>query len=139
MTSPAFFTALITLFATAVAQTEQVTWAAVSFAYHGEMIPHLHSAPYYLTPHGANQMLNAAQAVRQRYISPPTNASLIVEPAVINGISTSAIDNSQLYILGTDDIVISQSMQAFMQGLYPPRTAPTFDQQDVMADGTLEQ
>lgn len=130
----AWFTA--TLFATATAQTEQVTWAAVVFTYHGEKVPDLYPAPYYLTPHGANQLVNAGQTVRETYISPPKNGSA---SAIINGISPNAIDNSQLYILGTDDIVISQSMQAFMQGLYPPRAGTTFDQYDEMSDSSLEQ
>lgn len=132
----ALFTALVTLFATATAQTEQVTWAAVVFTYHGEKVPDLSSGPYYLTPYGANQLLNAGQIVRETYISPPKNGS---SSAVINGISPNAIDNSQLYVLGTDDTVISQSMQAFIQGLYPPRGGITFDQQDEMSDSSLEQ
>ncbi|KUJ22936.1 histidine acid phosphatase-like protein [Mollisia scopiformis] len=139
MAPVALSTVLATLFAIAVAQTEQITWSAITFTYHGEKVPDLYPSPYYLTPYGANQLLNAGQIVRDRHISPPENGSLITGAAVINGISTAAIDNTQLYILGTDDTVISQSMQAFMQGLYPPREAPSFDQYDVMADGTLQQ
>ncbi|CZR52153.1 uncharacterized protein PAC_02030 [Phialocephala subalpina] len=133
------FTALLSLSATTLAQTTQVTWAAVAFTYHGEKIPDLHSSPYYLTPYGANQLLNAGQVVRERYISPPTNGSLQTSSAVVNGIETVAIDNSQLYILAPDDTPTSQSAIAFMQGLYPQRTGVTFDQQDTMADGVLVQ
>ncbi len=139
MAPTALFTALWTLSATALAQTEQITWAAVAFTYHGEKIPDLHSAPYYLTPYGANQLLNAGEVVRDRYISPPSNGSLVTSGVPINGISTTAIDNSQLYILSTDDVTVSSSALAFMQGLYPQRTGVTFDQEDVMGDGTLVQ
>lgn len=139
MAPAALFTALLTLAAKALAQTTPVTWAALAFTYHGEKVPDLHSAPYYLTPYGANQLLNAGQVVRERYISPPTNGSLQTSSAVIDGIETQAIDNSQLFILAPDDIPTSQSALAFMQGLYPQRTGVTFDQEDTMADGVLMQ
>lgn len=136
MAAAVFFTALVTLLATAIAQTEQVTWAAVVLTYHGERIPDYASGTKYLTPYGANEMLNAGQAVRDLYISSPDNAST---SAVINGLSTNAIDNSQLYILGADDIAISQSMQAFMQGLYPPRNSINWDQQNELSNSSLEE
>jgi hypothetical protein len=51
--------------------------------------------------------------MRQRYLNGTTGS-------VVNGMKSSAIDNSQLYILGTDDDFVSTSAMAFMQGFYPP-------------------
>lgn len=104
------------LSAVVVAQTDQVvTWSSVSFIYHGEKTPLL--TPYAtssdLTPLGAQQLYQAGSALRERYINGSTGT-------VINGIAGSAIDNSQLYILGLDDSYVTASAMAFMQGLYPP-------------------
>jgi hypothetical protein len=108
------FSALLAVSATAVAQ--QTTWGSVVFTYHGEKTPTLNNGPYNLSPLGASQLYLAGQAIRERYISPPNNGSVITDPAPINGISKDAIDNSQLDILSTDDEFISASGLAFMQG-----------------------
>jgi hypothetical protein len=119
--SPIFLTALLALSATVAAQDNvQITWAAVVFAHYGEKIPDVTSGPYDLTPNGAQQMYNAGQVIRERYINPPSNGTELTTAAVINGLSPAAIDNSQLYILSTDDEFVSASALAFMQALYPP-------------------
>ena len=107
------FAALLAVSATTFA--EQTTWGSVVFTYHGEKTPEFNNGPYNLSPLGASQLYLAGQAVRERYVSPPDNASLITA-APINGISEYAIDNAQLEILSTDDEFISTSGLAFMQG-----------------------
>lgn len=139
MVPASLLTALATLSTTAFAQTEQVTWAAVTFTYHGEKTPDLHSAPYDLTPLGAQQLYNAGQIVRDRYISPPANGSELTTGSPIQDISVDVIDNSQLYILSMDDAYLSASTMAFMQGLYPPSSALEIDEQSILANGSLAQ
>ncbi|RDL37311.1 Uncharacterized protein BP5553_04744 [Venustampulla echinocandica] len=139
-----FLTAFLSLSATASAATSgnqnQVTWASVVFTYHGEKIPFFHQSPYNLTPLGANQLLQAGQAVRSRYISPPTNGSQ-ADAKPINGISMNGIENSQMDILSTSDEYVSASALAFMQGLYPPRSTATavVDEESMMGSGSLLQ
>jgi hypothetical protein len=81
-------------------------------------------------------MLQAGSFLRNRNINPPANGSELSAPAPINGISVQSIDNSQLYVLSTDDEFISGSALAFMQGLYPPTGYPIIDEQDILANGT---
>ncbi len=127
--------ALLGLSSTALAQP-QIVWASVVYAYYGEKTPSLTNGPYNLSPLGANQMLQAGSFLRNRNINPPANGSELSAPAPINGISVQSIDNSQLYVLSTDDEFISGSALAFMQGLYPPTGYPIIDEQDILANGT---
>lgn len=126
--------------ATSAADQNQITWASVVFAYHGEKIPFFHQSPYNLTPLGANQLLQAGEAVRSRYISSPGNGSQAAE-APINGISMNKIENTQLDILSTSDEYVSASALAFMQGLYPPRSTSNavVDEESLMGSGSLLQ
>lgn len=94
-------------------EEHMVTWASVSFIYHGEKTPSLHTSPYNLTPLGATQLYSQGQHLRERYINGTTGS-------VINGMTASVLDNSQIYMLGMDDNFVSASAMAFMQGLYPP-------------------
>jgi hypothetical protein len=131
--SPILLTALLALSAAVAAQesTVQITWAAVVFAHYGEKIPDATPGPYELTPYGANQMYNAGQIIQGRYISSlPSNER-------INGLSSTEIDNSQLYILSTDDEFVSASALAFMQALYPP-VYFELDPDAIMSDSSLE-
>lgn len=128
------------LSATASAQsTEQVIWSAVTYTYHGEKTPALFPGPYDLTPLGANQLFQAGELIRDRYISTPANGSNVTEAANINGISVNAIDNSQLLVLSTDDTWVSASAMAFMQALYPPRDTLVVDLESMLGNTTLEQ
>ena len=102
-------------------------------------MPSLSDGPYNLTPLGANQLFDAGSIIRSRYVSAPDNGSEITTAAIINGISVNAIDNSQLYILSTDDEYISSSALAFMQGLYPPRNAVVIDLESILGNSSLEQ
>lgn len=132
------FTALLGLSATAFAQSTQVVWASVVYTLYGEKTPSLTSGPYNLSPLGANQLLEAGAFIRSRNIAPSSNGSELTTAAPINGISVNAIDNSQIYALSTDDEFISGSAMAFFQGLYPPRGIPVFDEQDTLANGSIE-
>jgi hypothetical protein len=132
-------TAILALSATVSAQTnDQITWASVVFTYHGEKVPTLLSNGLLnLTPLGANQLFEAGSIIRNRYISALANDSEITSSAPILGISVNSIDNSQLYILSTDDEYISSSALAFMQGLYPPATV--IDEESILGNSSVDQ
>ena len=130
-------TALLGLSAAAFAQSSQTTRASVVYTFHGEKTPSLISGPYNLSPLGANQSLAAGALIRQRYLSTSGNASQLTTSVPINGISTDDIDNSQLYALSTDDEFISSSAMAFFQGLYPPRDALEFNEENTLSDGSV--
>lgn len=132
-------TAILALSTTALAQTQEVVWSAVTYTYHGEKTPALFPGPYDLTPLGANQLYEAGQVFRNRYISGPANGTTTTAPSPINGISVSAIDNSQLSILGTDDPWVSASATAFMQALYPPRNSIVIDLESMLGNLSLDQ
>jgi hypothetical protein len=139
--SPILLTALLALSAAVAAQESnvQITWAAVVFAHYGEKIPDATSGPYDLTPYGAKQMYNAGQIVQGRYLWPLSNATKdITSYERINGLSSTEIDNSQLYILSTDDEFVSASALAFMQALYPP-VYLSLEPDAIMSDSTLDQ
>lgn len=132
------FTAAVLLSATALAQsTEQVVWSAVSYIYHGEKTPSLFSGPYDLTPVGANQLYEAGQVVRSRYLT--SSSSNLTSSANIHGINQDGIDNSQLLILSTDDPWVSASAMAFMQALYPPRSGIVIDPESELGNSSLAQ
>jgi hypothetical protein len=140
--SPILLTALLALSAAVAAQEEsnvQITWAAVVFAHYGEKIPDATAGPYELTPYGANQMYNAGQIIQGRYIWPlPNETEGITSYYRINGLSSTEIDNSQMYILSTDDEFVSASALAFMQALYPP-VSLELDPDAIMSDSSLKQ
>ncbi|TVY35660.1 hypothetical protein LSUB1_G006321 [Lachnellula subtilissima] len=134
-------TACLSLSAAALVKgNDEITWGSVVFTYHGEKIPALHDGPYNLTPLGANQLLQAGQTIRDRYISSPSNSS-ITGSYPIDGLQENEIDNGQMSVLSTTDEYITASALAFMQGLYPPRSTATevVDEESIMGNGTLEQ
>ncbi len=134
MASLVLFTALVGL----VRAQAQVTWSAFTFVYHGEKVPSLMNAPYELTPLGAQQVYEAGQVLRNRYILAPVNGSQITTHVPIEGLNVNGIDNAQMTLLSTDDEYVSGSALAFMQGFYPPR-AVTVDESSMLGNGTLEQ
>ena len=71
-----------------------------------------------LTPLGAQQLFEAGNRIRQRYLTPEDDSSN--EPTGISGIAPYQLDYDQLRILSTDDQFAFASAMAFMQGLYPP-------------------
>jgi hypothetical protein len=134
--APILLTAMLALSATAL---EEVVWSVVTYTYHGEKTPALFPGPYDLTPLGANQVYEAGQVIRDRYISGVANSSKITTSAIINGISQSAIDNSQLVVLSTDDPWISASAMAFLQALYPPSNSIVVDLESMLGNSSLAQ
>ncbi|KAL3421544.1 histidine acid phosphatase [Phlyctema vagabunda] len=130
---------LLQLLATiVVAANTQKTWAAVSFVYHGEKQPMTGA----LTTTGAHQLYDAGAVIRARYMGSSSSAdenataTTVTQSNPINGLSASAIDNQQLYLLSRNDDYVAASAQAFMQGLYPP-TAVRGQGSQVLADGSL--
>jgi hypothetical protein len=135
-------TACLSLSAAALVKGDnEITWGSVVFTYHGEKIPNLYEGPNNLTPLGANQLLQAGQTIRNRYINGSSNGSQITTHYPINGLSVNGIDNSQMEILTMTDEYLTASALAFMQGLYPPRSTATevVDEESIMGNGSLEQ
>jgi hypothetical protein len=99
--------------------TVPITWSSIVYAYHGEKTPDMpNSTIPNLTPLGAQQLYSAGSVIRDRYLR--SNDTQLTLGLPINGLSTSAIVNSQMQILSTSDEYVVASAQAFMQGLYPP-------------------
>jgi len=119
--------------------SEQITWGAVAFTYHGEKTPALAYNGYHLSPLGANQLLGAGSVVRDRYVSPPLNETDLTEAAPINGLSVSSIQNTQLDIMSTDDEYVVASAMAFMQGLYPPLQEFILDAETLLSNSSYVQ
>jgi hypothetical protein len=138
--APLLLTVLLTL-ATGTSAATQVTWASVAFVNHGEKIPFLNQGSNNLTPLGANQLLSAGSDFRDRYVSPPVNASQLTVKTPINGLNVNDIENTQLYVASQNDEWVSASAMAFMQGLYPPRSSGTLtlDGESIMGNGSLIQ
>ncbi|KAH7346515.1 histidine acid phosphatase-like protein [Rhexocercosporidium sp. MPI-PUGE-AT-0058] len=114
--------------------TNQITWAAVTYTYHGEKTPDFHT-PYRsmdLTPLGAQQLFNAGTGIRNRYI---TSMNISQDTFPIDGISVHDLDNDQLDILTMETPYVAASALAFMQGLYPPFDAITSDEETLSGDG----
>ena len=130
-------TALLGLTTTTALAQSQIVWASVAYVFYGEKVPSLTSGPYNISPLGANQMFDAGTFLRSRSVDPPENATQYTGPTAINGLATASIDNTQIYVLSTDDEFISGSATAFMQGLYPPRGVPIIDAEDQLGNGTL--
>lgn len=138
--TPLHFTAILSLATTSLAQaTQQVTWAVVSYTYHGEKTPSLFPAPYDLTPVGAHQAYSAGQLIRERYISSSPNGSQLTSLVPVNGINQNPIDNSQLYMLSAYNPWTSASAQAFMQGVYPPRDALLINLESELGNSSIAQ
>jgi hypothetical protein len=112
----------------------QTTWGSVVVSYHGEHTPLLSTKASSLTPLGAQQALQAGQAIRTRLVSGPgTN---ITKSLPIRGISKNNIENTQLYLLAADDNHIAASAYAFLQGVYPPVGNEANDSQNILANGS---
>jgi hypothetical protein len=94
--------------------------AAFAFIRTGERTPLLRNGPPVLTALGAQQMFRLGQNLRTRYISGDAPAGLGVQQ--ILGMSPDALNNDQVLIQTSDEQHLVASAQAFMQGLYPPRS-----------------
>lgn len=101
------------------ALTQQVLSSFV-FTRYGDRTPLYSSGSgeHVLTPFGAQQMYNAGENFRERYLRSTFDS--LAPTTVIQGISRYQLDANQISILTTDDQYTVASAQAFMQGLYPP-------------------
>ncbi|TLS30817.1 hypothetical protein PpBr36_03510 [Pyricularia pennisetigena] len=84
--------------------------------------------PTKLTALGADQMHSSGEYYRSLYVA--SNAT-----SRIAGISSDVAVNSQLNVVSPIDVVLQNSGQAFLQGLYPPTTADI----QTLADGRTVQ
>ena len=95
--------------------------AAVVFTRYGEQTPFILPAPPSLTPLGAQQLSAAGSFLRSRYIEPaPSIVNTSAPSTPIAAISPFIINNTQVYALAPGEEYVSNSAQAFVQGLYPP-------------------
>ncbi|XMA17212.1 hypothetical protein WAI453_010003 [Rhynchosporium graminicola] len=109
---------------------KQITWAAVTYTYHGEKTPDFSpSTPRImdLTPLGAQQLYDAGTGLRNRYI---ISMNISQDTIPIMGISVHDLDNGQLDVVSMKTPYVAASALAFMQGLYPPY-------KDVERDGEM--
>ena len=91
-------------------------WSSVIFTRYGDRTPYVWNTTGILTPLGANQLYDAGDRFRERYLlSTSQNGG-----TGIQGMSTTALDNDQMSIVSLSDQIVITSAQAFMQGLYPP-------------------
>lgn len=81
--------------------------------------------PTKLTQLGSKQCFESGQYFRSRYLTYGSEQ-------YINGISESTYDSMQVYALTPDQTLLATSGQAFLQGLYPPKT---YNKPNVLADG----
>ncbi|OAL72680.1 hypothetical protein A7D00_2453 [Trichophyton violaceum] len=95
----------------------QITWGSVVFTRHGETVPLGAVGAHALTPVGAQQLVGAGRAFRQRYITPHRNPNLSFFN--VNGLSP-VLNNDEIEISTTPEPNVVSSAQAFIQGLYPP-------------------
>ena len=99
------------------------THASFAFIRTGERTPVIQPDPSVLTALGAQQMYKLGQGFRTRYIGGNGQASLGVQH--IAGMSQDAVNNDQILVQSLDNRHLVASTQAFMQGLYPPRSIAT--------------
>ncbi|KAK3397146.1 histidine phosphatase superfamily [Sordaria brevicollis] len=107
--------------------TEERVWSSVAWVMHGDRTPlGVPGSPPTLTPHGAQQMLARGSVLRNRYIVAPLEPASFDFSKLIGarlvGLSTNAIDNTQLDVVAAAESYNFHSALALMQGLYPPST-----------------
>ncbi|KAK0626930.1 histidine phosphatase superfamily [Immersiella caudata] len=102
------------------APSNEHVWSSVAWVLHGERTPLWGpTVSPALTPLGAQQMFAQGSLLRDRYLrEDPEEKDATFAP--IEGIERNAIDNTQLSILTNADQHMVTSVQAFLQGLYPP-------------------
>jgi hypothetical protein len=128
MATLALVISIAALLASSSAQTDEHVWSSVSYIFHGEKTPlrGLIASKESLTPLGAHQMYDQGAMFRARYLTNVnvTNADdTVAAHAPIEGLGSVAIDNTKISIIANDDVYVSTSAIAFMQGLYPPAQA----------------
>ncbi|TKA67381.1 hypothetical protein B0A49_09780 [Cryomyces minteri] len=95
-----------------LSHTAETVLGVYMFHRHGDRTPKS-TPPANLTALGYSQVYTSGQYYRKRYIA--ANAAL-----KINGINTDIVKQSQIAVSAPSDVVLQNSAQAFLQGLYPP-------------------
>ncbi|KAK6359660.1 hypothetical protein TWF696_000804 [Orbilia brochopaga] len=108
------------------AQAAETILGVYILSRHGDRTDKSHP-PTKLTNLGYSQILASGQYYRGRYVSE-------VAPHKIHNLSSDEVVNSQVYVSTTDDIVLLNSAQAFLQGLYPPIGVRS---SETLRDGTV--
>jgi hypothetical protein len=93
---------------------------AFAFIRTGERTPNTRPGAPLLTALGAQQMFSLGQNLRTRYITGDVSDTLGVQR--IAGMSQNTLDNNQVLVQTLSQQHLVSSAQAFMQGLYPPKT-----------------
>jgi hypothetical protein len=128
----------LALLATFASAQNETVWSSVAYVLYGERTPLRTSIDPNLTPLGAQQLFSLGNVLRARWLDKSVTYPGITDFKGMQGISQNAIDNSQLDILSMSDEYVVASAQAFMQGLYPPKTSTFLDMEDaVLANHTL--
>ncbi|EXJ74931.1 uncharacterized protein A1O5_01627 [Cladophialophora psammophila CBS 110553] len=112
-----FYLLALCFTATAQALLKEQVLSTFIYTRYGDRTPSVLPLSPTLTPLGAQQLFEAGDKVRQRYLVPVDGAA---KSTTISGIASYQLEYDQLTILSTDDQYVSASAQAFLQGLYPP-------------------
>lgn len=115
--SCALLLSLFAMFITTAAQMgiRQQLLSTFIYTLHGDRTPLVLTTSPTLTPLGAQQLYEAGDRMRQRYVIPSESGGI-----TINNISAYQLQYDQLTVLSTGDQFVFASAQAFLQGLYPP-------------------
>lgn len=130
-------TLLVSLVSTQSTILAEQVLSSFIYTVYGDRTPLILPQEPTLTPLGAQQLYNAGQTFRNRYIG-TENGSNTLGTAIL-GISPYILDNEAISILTTSDQHLVASASAFMQGLYPPQvyTGNTFATDiSVLANGS---
>ena len=138
MLAPLFLALACTIpLASAQANGSYTVWSSVVFLRSGDRTPlYLGSEPPTLTSLGAQQLYSVGQFFRSRYLNDPSTNTTPTAPIV--GLNTYSLDDAQTYVATLDKQYTVTSVQAFMQGFYPPYALNnTFSNAiNQLADGT---
>ncbi|KAK6360679.1 hypothetical protein TWF730_006812 [Orbilia blumenaviensis] len=93
------------------AQAAETILGVYILSRHGDRTDKSHP-PTKLTNLGYSQILASGEYFRNRYVAPLASQKIL-------GVSSDEVVNSQIYVSTTDDTVLLNSAQAFLQGLYP--------------------
>lgn len=98
---------------------QQQVLSSFVFTRYGDRTPLYNSDISILTPFGAQQMYDVGSGFRDRYLTSTFDA---LDSTAIRDISHYQLNADEISILTTNDQYTIASAQAFMQGLYPPLT-----------------
>ncbi|KAK6215862.1 hypothetical protein LQW54_004042 [Pestalotiopsis sp. IQ-011] len=142
--APTINTSILTLLFTSIASVKaaEIVWSVFAYVNHGERVPlnELAIGDGSLTPLGAQQMFSQGTLLRNRWLSStgqPGPDGNITDFAPVANVEQLAIDNSEMAIWTSRDDYITAGAQAFMQGLYPPKTRTFAEDNGGMAAAVL--